>query len=118
MADPISVNPQLPPETDAAIKEWMRSHGWKVASARWEIDPELGFHVWQEDEPQIGRSHALWVAESMPRRLSAEELVSVLNREGVAQEIRISFKVRIQERGDEYRVSPVPRRSGEARRQD
>jgi hypothetical protein len=82
------------------------------------MDPELGFHVWQEDEPAIGRSHALWVAESMSRRLSAKELVEVLNREGVAAEIRINFKVRIQERGAEYRVSTVPRRSGESRRQE
>jgi hypothetical protein len=52
------------------------------------------------------------------RDLSAEQLVGVLNREGVAEEIRISFKVRIEERGNEYRVSVVPRRSGESRRQE
>jgi hypothetical protein len=111
-------NPQVPPESNAAVAVWMRNQGWNVASARWEMDPEIGFHVWQEDEPPIGRSHALWVDESMVRRLSAEQLVNVLNREGVAEEIRINFKVRIQERGDEYRVSVVPRRSGESRRQE
>jgi len=42
----------------------------------------------------------------------------VLNSEGMAEEIRISFKVRIEERGDGYRVSIVPRRSGESRRQE
>jgi hypothetical protein len=42
--------------------------------------------------------------------------VAVLSREAVAEEIRISFKVRIQERGDEYRVSVVPRASGEYRK--
>ena len=118
MADLTPGSPLLSPETDAAIAAWMRSHGWKVVPARWEIDPELGFHVWQEDEPAIGRSHALWVAESMPRHLSAEELVSVLDSESVALQIRINFKVRIQERGDGYRVSTVPRLSGESRRQD
>jgi hypothetical protein len=82
------------------------------------MDPELGFHVWQEDESRVGRSHALWIDESMPRHLSAEELVNVLNREGVAEEIRINFKVRIQERGAGYRISVVPRRSGESRRQE
>jgi hypothetical protein len=111
-------NPQVPPESDAAISAWMRDQGWNVAPARWEMDPETGFHVWQEDEPSIGRSHALWVAESMLRHLSAEQLVSVLNSEGMAEEIRISFKVRIEERGDGYRVSIVPRRSGESRRQE
>ena len=116
MADPTPGSPQLSPEIDAAVAAWMRSQGWNVGPARWEIDPELGFHVWQEDEPEIGRSHALWVAESMPRHLSAEDLVNVLNSEGVALQMRINFKVRIQERGDGYRVSTVPRRSGESRR--
>jgi hypothetical protein len=109
---------QLPPESDAAVSAWMRNQGWKVAPARWEMDPESGFYVWQEDEPSIGRSHALWVADSMLKDLSAEQLVGVLNSEGVGEEIRINFKVRIEERGDEYRVSVVPRRSGESRRQD
>jgi hypothetical protein len=110
--------PQVPPETDAAIVGWMRSHGWTVAPARWEIDPETGFHVWQEEEPQGGRPHALWVAEPMVRHLLAEELVNVLNSERVAEDIRINFKIRIQERGAEYRISVVPRRSGEQRRQE
>jgi hypothetical protein len=111
-------NPQVPPETDTAIAAWMGNQGWTVAPARWEMDPETGFHVWQEDEPPIGRSHALWVAESMVRRLSATQLVEVLDDEGVAEEIRISYKIRIEERGDGYRVSMVPRRSGESRRQE
>jgi hypothetical protein len=111
-------DPQLPPKSDAAVSAWMRNQGWNVAPTRWEMDPDTGFHVWQEDEPTIGRSHALWIAESMLRRLSAEELVGVLDREGMAEEIRVNFKVRIEERGDEYRVSVVPRRSGESRRQD
>jgi hypothetical protein len=110
-------SPHLPSESHAAVAKWMRSHGWNVLPARWEIDPEVGFFVWQ-DEPTIGRSHALWVAEAMVRHLSAEELVSVLDGLGVAEDIRISFKVRIQERGAEYRVSPVPRRSGESRQQE
>ena len=114
---PIIEKPHLPPESDEAVAHWMRGHGWNVSSAGWELDPEAGFHVWQ-DEPTIGRPHALWVAESMIRNLSAEELVQVLNREGVAEEIRINSRVRIEERGEEYRVSPVPRRSGESRRQE
>jgi hypothetical protein len=81
------------------------------------MDPELGFYVWQEPEPPQGRSHALWIAEPMVRHLSAEELIEVLDREAVAEEIQISFKVRIQERGAGYRVSVVPRRSGEYRQQ-
>jgi hypothetical protein len=108
-------SPEVPPETEAAVTAWMRSHGWNVAPARWVMDPEMGFHVWQEEEPPIGRSHALWVAESMVRHLRSEELVHVLNREGVAEDMRISFKIRIEERGDGYRVSVVPRRSGESR---
>jgi hypothetical protein len=110
--------PQVPPESHAAVVSWMKGHGWNVGPPRGELDPEIGFHVWQEDEPPIGRSHALWIAESMLRTLSAEQLIAVLNSEGIADEIRISFKVRIEERGDEYRVSVVPRRSGEIRRQD
>jgi hypothetical protein len=108
--------PQLPPESDAAVSAWMRDQGWNVGPARWEMDPDTEFCVWQEDEPTIGRSHALWVAESMLRDLSAEQLVEVLSSEGMAEEIRINFRVRIEERGDEYRVSVVPRRSGESRR--
>jgi hypothetical protein len=77
------------------------------------MDPEAGFHVWQETGATAGRSHALWIAESMVRHLSAERLVQVLNDEGVAEEIRISLRIRIQERGAGYRVSVVPRRSGE-----
>ena len=61
-------------------------------------------------------SLALWIDESMVRELSADRLVQGLDREGVAEEIRINFKVRIQERGAEYRVSVVPRRSGQQRR--
>jgi hypothetical protein len=109
--------PQVPPESNAAISAWMRDQGWDVAPPRWEMDPESGFHVWQEKEPAIGRSHALWIAESMLRHLSAEELVSVLDSEDLAEGIRISFKVRIEERGDGYRVSVVPRPSGEWGRQ-
>lgn len=110
--------PQVPPESNTAVASWMKRHGWIVGPARWEREPESGFFVWQEDEPNIGRSHALWITESMLRNLSAEELIAVLDREGVVEDIRVSFKVRIEERGDEYRVSVVPRRSGEVRRLD
>jgi hypothetical protein len=111
------MTPQVPPQSHAAVSAWMRSQGWPVDGGRWETDPENRFYVWQE-EPVIGRSHALWVSESMLRELSAEELVKVLEREGMAQEIRINYKVRIEERGSEYRVSAVPRRSGESKRVD
>jgi hypothetical protein len=110
--------PSVPRDSDVAVAAWLRSKGWDVGSARWETEPELGFYIWQEETPSIGRSHALWVSEPMVRHLTAEELVDVLNREGVAEDIRINFKVRIEERGAEYRVSVVPRKSGEFRRQD
>ena len=110
--------PHVPPESNAAIAAWMGNQGWNVGPARWEMDPEAGYHVWQEDKPTGDRSHALWVAESMVRHLSAEQLVEVLSSEDMAEEIRISFKVRIQERGDGYRVSVVPRRSGEWKREE
>jgi len=82
------------------------------------MDPEIGFYVWQEEGQLDGRSRALWVEEAMIRHLTAGQLVEVLNQEGVAEDIRVSFKVRIEERGAEYRVSPVPRRSGEYRKQE
>ena len=88
-------NPQVPPETNAAIVAWMGNRGWRVTPARWEMDPEAGFHVWQETEPTAGKSRALWIAESMVRRLSVEQLVNVLDSEGMAEEIRISYKIRI-----------------------
>ena len=91
----------------------MKRHGWEVASPRPETDPDGSFHVWQEKTPTRGRHHALWIADTMVRDLEPERLVEILSREGVAEEIRISFKVRIEERGDEYRVSIVPRKSGE-----
>lgn len=119
MADyTLGANPDLPPESDAAIAAWMRNQGWKVVPARREMEPETGFYVWQEDEPRIGRSHALWVAEYMLRHLSAEQLINVLNSEHLAEEIRVNFKVRLEERGDGFRISIVPRRSGESRRQE
>jgi hypothetical protein len=107
--------PQVPPESNEAVVAWMASQGWNVGLPRWEMDPETGFHVWQELEPSRGRSraHALWIAEPMLRHLSAPDLVRVLDSEGIAEAIRISFKVRIEERGSEYRVSVVPRASGE-----
>jgi hypothetical protein len=80
------------------------------------MDPNMGFYVWQEDAPSAGRARALWLDEAMIRRLKPEELLQVLKREGVAEEIRISYKVRIEERGAEYRVSVVPRKSGEFKR--
>jgi hypothetical protein len=118
MVGPDQQGPELLPGTDAAVAGWMRRHGWNVARARWVADPDTGFHVWEEDEPVVGRSHALWIADSITGRLSPQELVGVLDAEGVAEEVRISYKIRVQERGAEYRVSPVPRRSGETRRQD
>jgi hypothetical protein len=96
----------------------MQRHGWPVSPPVWTEDPDTGFHVWQEDSPSVGRSHALWIDEAMIRRLAPDVLVDVLDREQVAQAIRISFKVRIEERGAEYRVSVVPRQSGEIRRVD
>jgi hypothetical protein len=96
----------------------MGKQSWKVGPARWETDPEAGFHVWQENGGLARISRALWVSESMVRHLEAEQLIGVLDREEMAQEIRISLKVRIEERGAEYRVSVVPRRSGEWPRQE
>jgi hypothetical protein len=109
--------PSIPRDSDVAVVAWLRSKGWEVRPGRWETEPELGFYVWEET-PSIGRSHALWISEPMVRNLTPDELVGVLNREGVAEDIRINFKVRIEERGAEYRVSVVPRKSGEFRRQD
>ena len=112
------LNPQVPAETDAAIVAWMAARGWKVAPARREMEVEVGFHVWQEYKPTAGGSHALWISDSMVRHLSADQLVKVLNSEEMAEEIRISLKVSIQERGHEYRVLVVSRRSGEWPRQE
>jgi hypothetical protein len=104
----------ISPATDAAIAGWMRNHGWKVAPAG--MDPEARFHVWQEPVGD-GKAHALWVDEAMVRNLSPARLLEVLDREGVAEDIRISFKILIEERGADYRVSVVPRRSGEFKAQ-
>jgi hypothetical protein len=106
-----SSSPQVPPEIDAAVIAWMRQHGWKVTPAHWELGTEAGFHVWQEDLVE-GRAHALWVSESMIRNLSAKELLRVLDEEDMPQELRISLRVLIHERGAGYRVAAVPRRSG------
>jgi hypothetical protein len=103
--------PQVPPEIDAAVIAWMRQHGWKATPARWEMGTEAGFHIWQEDLVE-GRVHALWVSESMIRTLSADQLISALDEEDMAQELRISLRVLIHERGAGYRVAVVPRRSG------
>jgi hypothetical protein len=111
-------NPQVPPEIDAAVIAWMGNQGWHVAPAYWRMDPEAGFHIWHETEATAGKSHALWIADSMVRQLSAEQLVNVLDREDIAEEIQFSLKIRIQERGDGYRVSIVSRRSGEWRKQE
>jgi hypothetical protein len=118
MIEPKSGNPQVSPEMDAAVAGWMKNHGWNVGSPWREMDPEGAFHIWQEEGARVGRSHALWIAEPIALGLSAEQLVNVLNSEGIAQEIRINYKIRIQERGDGYRVDIVSRRSGETRRLD
>ncbi|HEX6406005.1 MAG TPA: acireductone synthase [Gemmatimonadales bacterium] len=105
--------PPIPADTEAAVSAWMRGRGWQVHPVRWELDdPNMGFYVWEELS-SIGKVHALWLDEAMIRHLKAKEVVQVLEREGVAEEIRISYKVRIEERGAGYRVSVVPRRSGE-----
>jgi hypothetical protein len=82
------------------------------------MDPDAGFHVWQENGGLARVSHALWVSEAMVRHLTAEQLIGVLDGEEMGQEIRISLKIRIEERGAEYRVSVVPRRSGEWPKQE
>lgn len=110
--------PEVSPETNAALVKWMREQGWTAAPARFEPDAEIGFHVWQELGRSPGAAHALWVSDPMVRRLSAQQLVVVLEKEEMAQEIRISLRVRIEERGSEYRTSVVPRRSGEWPRQE
>jgi hypothetical protein len=112
------MDPQVPPDSHASVSTWMGKQGWAVDGGRWEVEPENRFYIWQEDQPSAGRAHALWIAESMLRDLSAQQLMDVLNSEGIAQEIRVNFKVRIEPRGSEYRVSVVPRRSGESRRID
>jgi hypothetical protein len=112
----LGTSPRVPPQSDAAVVAWMGKQGWTVAPARSETDSDSGFYVWQEDEPKAGRSHALWISEPMVRHLPAERLIQVLNSEDMAEELRISFKISIQERGDGYRVSIVPRASGEHKR--
>ena len=107
---------QTPAETDVAVGAWMAKHGWRSAPGRLHVDPDGGFHIWQEQGPKPGGTHALWVSEAMVRRLSAERIVEALDREDVADEIRVSLKIRIEERGDEYRVSVVSRSSGEWKR--
>jgi hypothetical protein len=106
-------HPRVPAETDAAIIEWMGAFGWRVAPGRWHLDPDGGFHIWQETARTTGGVHALWISEPIIKRLPAPQLIEVLNGEDVANEIRISTKIRIQERGAEYRVSVVSRASGE-----
>ena len=109
---------KVPAETDAAVAAWMSNQGWRAAPARWHLDPDGGFYIWQEEGRKPGGTHALWVSDAMVRRLSAERIVEALDREDVADEIRVSLKIRIEERGDEYRVSVVSRSSGEWKRLD
>ena len=116
MTDFTSGSSSLPSETDAAMAAWMGKQGWRSALGRLHLDPDGGFYIWQEQGPKPGGTHALWVSETMVKRLSAERLVEALDREDVADEIRVSLKIRIEERGDEYRVSVVSRSSGEWKR--
>jgi hypothetical protein len=107
--------PEVPGETDAFVSAWMQRQGWRVAPGRWHLDPDGGFFIWQE-EGSGSNTRALWIAELMLRRLSAERLGEVLDAEDVANEIRISQKIRSEPRGDGYRVSVVSRSSGEWKR--
>ena len=111
-------HPRVPPKTDVAVTAWMKGHGWTVGKAHWETQPESGFHVWQETGKSPGTAHALWVSESMVSRLSAAQLIEVLDSLEMDQEIRISVRMRIEERGSEYRISVVSRRSGEWKQQE
>jgi hypothetical protein len=109
--------PKVPAKTDTAIVAWMKQHGWTAAKARWEMESEMGYHVWQETGKSPGTAHALWVSDPMIRRLSAEQLIGVLDQEEMDQELRISLRMKIEERGSEYRISVVSRRSGEWKQQ-
>jgi len=109
--------PKVPTKTDTAMVAWMKQHGWTAAKARWEMESEMGYHVWQETGKSPGTSHALWVSDPMIRRLSAQQLIEVLDKEEMDQELRISLRMKIEERGSEYRISVVSRRSGEWKQQ-
>jgi hypothetical protein len=95
----------------------MNSHGWKVEAAVRRQEPEGTFYVWREDGGHV-TSHSLWVSDEMISKLRADELIGVFKRERLAEDIKISFRIRIEERGTEYRVSLVPRRSGEFKAQE
>ena len=111
-------NSRIHPDTDAEVVRWMNGHGWKVGAAVRHEEPEGGFYVWREDGGKEVNSHTLWVAETMVSKLGPQELIAVFKRERLAEDLRISFRIRIEERGTEYRVSLVPRRSGEFRVQE
>ena len=108
---------RIPPDTDAAVVRWMHAHGWKVGPANRQVEPEGEFYVWREESDGV-KSHALWVAETMVHNLRPDQLVEVFKRERLAEDLRVSFRIRIVERGTEFRVSLVPRRSGEFKVQE
>ena len=114
----MSDNHRIDPETDAHVMRWMAAHGWRVGPALRHTEPEGGFYVWREDSPGEVKSHALWVAETMVHNLRPDELMAVFKRERIAEDLKISFRLRIEERGTDYRVSLVPRRSGEFKVQE
>ena len=95
----------------------MHGHGWKVGPAIRHLEPEGGFYVWREDSDGV-KSHSLWVAETMVHNFRPDQLVEIFKRERLAEDLRVSFRIRIEERGTDYRVSLVPRRSGEFKVQE
>jgi hypothetical protein len=98
----------VPLEKEAAVLTWMQSHGWKEAHhAGSKIDPGFGFHTWRGLD-EGGNSVRLEVGNITLRALDPSNLVQLLTRLGVADELRSKGRARVGQEGSKYRLLPLP----------
>jgi hypothetical protein len=90
---------------DAAIRDWMREHGWKVNSTRYYFDEEV--YAWRHEE-EAGSSPTLWIARTVLENQAPFALVSELERLAIGDRIRFAPKARflIVEEDGQIHVRP------------
>ena len=100
----------MPPEAwkpsaaiDAAVRQWMDRHGFKVNSTRYYFDEEV--YAWRHEMAEA--SPTLWVARTVLEDSDPGALVAGLERLGIAKRMRGAPKARflVAEEGGQLTVT-------------
>jgi hypothetical protein len=78
------------PETDAAVREWMKGQGFPAGSTRYYSDEEV--YAWRHET--AGGSPTLWVARTVLEDNNPAALVAALDRLGIGDRLRTTPKAR------------------------